>query len=543
MSNLNLQVEAQENCYIVSGGLVIDELLAILKQKFVCSLEPDEKFRIVYYDTFDWRLYQKNEALALCQYGQKQKLALEQFSNGQVKVIVPLPTTAKIPSRLDNIPAVVHDLITSTIAMRALLPVVKISGDRQKLSLRDKHDKIVARLSVEKNSAVSAEHGRKKSFPERLIVHPVKGYEAELKRVRNMLNKIPALIHCKLNLLDMALAEIGRHTGDYSSKIKIKFNSDSQSVQAVKSILQHLLLAMTVNEPGMLARLDSEFLHDYRIAVRRTRSILTQMKNVFPKDKFEFFKNEFSWLGAVTTPARDLDVYLLEFDKLKNRLVPDMRDALLPFKDFLQEQQDNAYQELIAAVTSDRYKKLKQELNEFFKNDNEDDPSAPDAKKDIYEHADERIWKSYKRVKREADRLTPDSPAQDFHDLRKSCKKLRYLLEFFQCFYPEKKMRQLIKQLKILQDNLGEFQDMDVQHIALRNFAKMMAEQQGVNNADTYMAMGVLADSMEQRKIELQHEFVDCYEKFSREKHQKLFSQLFKPNMKPEQESLHESIG
>ncbi|VAX13667.1 Adenylate cyclase [hydrothermal vent metagenome] len=542
MSNLNLQTAEQQNCYIISDGLIVDELLALLKQKFVCSLEPDEKFRIAYYDTFDWRLYQNDETLALYQYGQKQKLALGKFSDGQVKAVVPLSISTKIPSKLDAIPPALRDLIVSNIAMRALLPVVKIEGDTQKLLLRNKHDKIVARLSLEKNSTVSAEHGRKKSFPERLIVNPVKGYQEELKRVRAILNKIPSLTHCKLNLLDMALAEIGRHTGDYSSKIKIKFNSDIQSVQAVKSILKHLLSAMDMNEPGMLARLDSEFLHDYRIAVRRTRSILSQMKNVFPKDRFEYFKKEFAWLGAVTTPARDLDVYLLEFEKLQNRFVADMRDALLPFRDFLQEQQDYAYKELIAAITSARYKKLKQELNKFFKDD-EELVNAPDAKKDIYLHADERIWRSYKRVKKEADRLMPDSPTQDFHELRKSCKKLRYLLEFFQCFYPENKMRKLIKQLKILQDNLGEFQDMDVQHIALRNFAKMMAEQQGVNNADTYMAMGVLADGMVQRKIELQYAFVDCYKKFSRERYQKLFSQLFKPKMKPEQEALHESIG
>ncbi len=542
MTNLISQTEAQQKCYILSGNFVLDDLLPMFERKFSCSLEPAEKFRVVYYDTFDWRLYRKDEALVLYQYGQKQKLSLEDLSTARVKEIAPLPRAVAKPLYLDSLPSAMRESIASTVAMRALLPVVKIDDEEQKLLLRDKHDKIVVRLSIEKNSTVSVEHGRKKDFPERMIVSLVKGYQAEFKYVRNILDKISTLTPCKLNLLDMALAGIGRHAGDYSSKVKIKFNPNIQSVQAVKSILQHLLSAMEMNEPGMIARLDTEFLHDYRIAVRRSRSILSQMKGVFPEDGLAFFRKEFAWLGAITTPARDLDVYLLEFEKLQNRLAPEMRDALLPFKDFLREQQEYAYKELVEAVTSERYKKLKQELNEFFKHNNEAEKNAPDAKKDIHQQADERIWRSYKRVKKEADRLTPDSPAQDFHDLRKSCKKLRYLLEFFQFFYPEKKIGQLIKQLKILQDNLGEFQDMDVQNIALKNFAKMM-EEKGIKNADTYMAMGVLADGMEQRKKELQHAFIDCYKKFSAKKYQQLFKKLFKPDMKPEQELPHESIG
>lgn len=543
MTILTSETEAQQKCYIQSGDFVIDNLLPMLEKKFSCSLESVEKFRVVYYDTFDWRLYRKNEALVLHQSEQKQKLSLENLSSGQIKEIMPLFRAGAKPLNLKDLSPTMRESIASTVAVRALSPVVKIDGEVQKLLLRDKHDKLVVRLSIDKNSSVSPEHGRKKPFPQRIMVNMVKGYQAEFRYVRNILNKTSTLTPCKLNLLDMALTEIGRHAGDYSSKIKIKFNPNIQSLQAVKSILHHLLLAMEVNEPGMLARLDTEFLHDYRIAVRRSRSILSQMKGVFPEDRLEFFRKEFSWLGAVTTPARDLDVYLLKFEKLQNRLALEMRGALLPFKDFLKDQQKYAYKELVAAVTSERYKKLKCALNEFFENNDESDKnSAPDAKKDIHRQADERIWRSYKRVEKQADILTPDSPAQDFHNLRKSCKKLRYLLEFFQCFYPEKKITQLIKQLKILQDNLGEFQDMDVQNFALKNFAKMM-EEKGVKNADTYMAMGVLADGMEQRKTELQYAFVDCYKNFSRKKYQDLFKKLFKPDVKPEQELLHESIG
>ena len=45
-----------------------------------------------------------------------------------------------------------------------------------------------------------------------------------------------------------------------------------------------LLGILLANEPGLRANLDTEFLHDFRVAVRRTRALLGQIKQVFPPD-------------------------------------------------------------------------------------------------------------------------------------------------------------------------------------------------------------------------------------------------------------------
>ena len=51
---------------------------------------------------------------------------------------------------------------------------------------------------------------------------------------------------------------------------------------AAKYIFSHLLKTMKDNEPGTIADTDSEFLHDFRVAVRRTRAGLSQLKGVLP---------------------------------------------------------------------------------------------------------------------------------------------------------------------------------------------------------------------------------------------------------------------
>ena len=59
-----------------------------------------------------------------------------------------------------------------------------------------------------------------------------------------------------------------------------------------------LLDIMVANEPGMRADLDTEFLHDYRVSLRRTRSLLGQIKNVFPADCGHTLQNRVSLAGA-----------------------------------------------------------------------------------------------------------------------------------------------------------------------------------------------------------------------------------------------------
>ena len=51
------------------------------------------------------------------------------------------------------------------------------------------------------------------------------------------------------------------------------------------------------------------------------------------------------------------------------------------------------------------------------------------------------------------------------HALRKRCKELRYLLEVFRPVCDKTAHRRLVKELKSLQDTLGDFQDGEVQRL------------------------------------------------------------------------------
>lgn len=106
--------------------------------------------------------------------------------------------------------------------------------------------------------------------------------------------------------------------------------------EAGKAILRRLLGELLANEAGVLRNDDPECLHDFRIAVRRTRSALGQIKGIFPQKTVRRFAPRFAWLGTITSPPRDFDVYLLGFDDLKAGLPAPFQEAIEPLRSYLE---------------------------------------------------------------------------------------------------------------------------------------------------------------------------------------------------------------
>jgi hypothetical protein len=85
----------------------------------------------------------------------------------------------------------------------------------------------------------------------------------------------------------------------------------------------------------------------------------------------------------------------------------------------------------------------------------------------------------------------------------------------------------LVKQLKSLLDNLGDFQDLEVQAQHLHHFAEQMM-QEGNAPAGTLMAMGVLIEGLHRRQQEEREAFAERFEQFAAAENQAVFKALFK---------------
>tara|TARA_Y100001978_G_C23533917_1_gene356373 strand:- start:419 stop:748 length:330 start_codon:yes stop_codon:yes gene_type:complete len=99
-------------------------------------------------------------------------------------------------------------------------------------------------------------------------------------------------------------------------------------------------------------------------------------------------------------------------------------------------------------------------------------------------------------------------------------------MEFFESLWPAKEFQGLLKPLKALQEDLGQFNDCSVQQESLKNFGDLLAKQKPVP-AQTLVAMGMLVSTLHQRQAEARKNFVESFSDFASNRTQNRFNLLF----------------
>jgi len=100
---------------------------------------------------------------------------------------------------------------------------------------------------------------------------------------------------------------------------------------------------------------------------------------VLPADGLKVFQPEFRWLGSLTNPCRDLDVYLLEMDGFR-ALVGDSAAALAPLQEVIETERQLALGEVRAGLRTRRFQSLLDGWQAFLDDraaDHEPPPTPP----------------------------------------------------------------------------------------------------------------------------------------------------------------------
>jgi CHAD domain-containing protein len=462
------------------------EVVAALGTGFTVLTAGTQRSRLTWLDSFDWRLYRAGLVL---EHRQARGAGLGQYElrlSHRAGELLAVQTAATrppaTPDELESGP--LRAELTRIVQMRALLCVAAMDVTARQLRLLDTRDKTVVRIVLEQ-AVVSG-----RSLPLRIVVEQVRGYPAQARRAGALLVASGASA-IDGSRFQAALAAVGRCAGDYSNRICVQLDPQAPSPQSVARLLLAALDGIEANVDGTLRDLDTEFLHDLRVNVRRTRAALKLTGDVLPGELATRFEPEFRWLGAVTSALRDLDVHLLELDEVSDAVA-----GLEPLRRHLGERRRVERRRLLAALRSARFTTLGPEwraaLTELAIHA---DPSAPATAL----LAAQRIGQAHRRLLRRGAAIGPDSAAEQLHALRKRGKELRYLLEFFASLHDPGPHRKVVEELKALQDVLGRFQDGELQRSALIEFAEQMSEA-GTASAATLLAMGELAARLDTRQ-------------------------------------------
>lgn len=509
--------------YLVAESATVESLAQDLPAHLLLIEEPRYRIKSTYLDTFDWRLYANGWQLTSVTEKGQARLVLSKLDG---EVIHSCATENELPRFAEDIEDDrLVELLTSVMEMRALIPRARLDKSVRAFRVLNNDQKTVVRLYLEQGIVRPAMGNDKQSLPVVIHLRPIKGYDNKLDSTEKTIRENVEIIVPESDYFTAVVTAAGETPGSYSSKLNITLSPDMQADSATRALLHSLLMTMRENLQGTKEDIDSEFLHDFRVAIRRTRSALSQIKNVFEAEDVEKYKQAFAWLGSITGPTRDLDVFLLSYtdyrDSLPIRLQPDLE----PFQQFLVTHQEVEQKSLRRRLSNRKFYKLLEEWEAFLDHDVTAD--AVNAGRPVTIVARERIWRMYKKVRKEGRAITADSPDEDLHELRKNCKKLRYLIEFFSSLFPAKKIKPLIKALKQLLDNLGEFNDISVQVDHIEDYARQMTDE-GAAPSPALIAMGVLVGDLLRRHEVVRKEFKDQFAAFDSKQNNANYRRLFR---------------
>lgn len=500
--------------FVLPENLTAEKFLKKLSKKVNFYIDVQQHAIKTYYDSFDWRLYNADMVCELNQSKTSSQITLIDRVTGECLALEELQDVPPFSAQFRN--GCFKTRLAERIEMRALLPLCALPHQVYRLNILNKDQKTVLRITLDEYEILA----------NRISLHPLKGYDKAAANISHLLaNDLELSPTNGTAALNAALQLQGRKPKDYSSKLAIKLDPAMRADKASIIIYKQLLAAIQINEAGTIADIDTEFLHDYRVAVRRTRAGLSQIKNTLPPKIVAKHANFFAWLGQITSTTRDLDVYLLSYQQYQAALPETLQADLAPLYEFLKKKQVIAQKELADILSGSKYRKQLLAWEQYLR-----DPAAVKAKGSnanvpIKELADQRIWKVFQRVLKEGSAISESSPAETLHDLRKTCKKLRYLMEFFQDMYPAKDMKVLLRALKGLQSVLGDFQDYEIQENNIKHFSAEMMEDNIAS--DTLLAMGVLIQYLDTMKCTARNDFAEQFSRFKQAQNQAQFKTLF----------------
>jgi CHAD domain-containing protein len=406
----------------------------------------------------------------------------------------------------------VRDRLAQVIGVRALLPIVRVRSRTRPVAVLNGDAKTVVRLELEE-AEVAADARAHAALAPRLTVRPVLGYDKAFDRVaRELMGKL-GLAAAPVPLFDEAAELAGARPGGVSSKVGVKLARGTPAEEAAGAVLARLAGIVEANLAGTLDDLDTEFLHDLRVSVRRARSVLRELRGVHPPDERAHLRAELRWVQALTGPVRDLDVQLLEWGDLAAALPPERAADLAPLHRLLSRRRAAALRSLRTGLRGRRFAECLVEWRALAEDTPRPASDRPRAAMPIEAVAADRIRSVYRRMVRDGGRIDDESPAEALHDLRKRGKELRYLLELFGGLFPGSVVKPMISALKGLQDVLGRFQDRAIQAELLSGLGdELAAEPRG---PQALMAVGLVVEALHADQAAARRAFADRFEVFA----------------------------
>lgn len=479
-----------------------------------------------WFDTFDWDLWHAGMVLEVDEEASGRSVAVlrgrDDHQPRWTQVVSSVPQC-----RDDLPPGPWRRDLADLLGVRALVTVAEAQIESTDIVVTDGRDKRVAMVRIEA-------FGPGRDDPTTwLRVVPVRGYEAQASAVTERLIDVDGVVPTHTHPL--ASFTVGDRTpGSSGTEVRLRLEPEVPAVHAVADMLRSFHWVMTTLEPWLVGAPDTEFLHDWRVALRRSRSVLKLAKGIVRTRDLDTWRPRLRDLQQRSGDLRDLDVFVLEFDSYLTLVPSEFLDDLEPLHELVLSRRTSELARFERYIDSRDHERLRSEYAVFIDRlahaEPEDEVSvgAGDASRPIGEVGRQGILRAHRRVLRRGRRIGPDSPPQDLHEVRIATKEFRYAIELHSSLLDPQETKALLKRLKSLQDLLGGFQDAEAHAAQLEEFAEaMVADDAAPVPARTLMAIGLLSQAFTDKNADVRARFDVEFEHFdSRETRQRLDAAL-----------------
>ena len=238
------------------------------------------------------------------------------------------------------------------------------------------------------------------------------------------------------------------------------FAGDDLLAEAARRIMAKHTRKLHQHLPGVLSGDDPHDIHQARVATRRLRACMEATAPAFRARPVEELRAGLRRLARALGEVRDRDVLSMRLERDAEQYPESERLPLLEIIARIAGERAAAHRALLGELGRKRTGRLLNALNEFL--------VAPLPKVQAREglpllvrhYAGSALLRRYEEV-RQFELLIDGATSEQLHDLRISCKHLRYTLELFEPALPDT-VGAVTKVVTDMQEHLGDLHDADV---------------------------------------------------------------------------------
>jgi CHAD domain-containing protein len=252
-------------------------------------------------------------------------------------------------------------------------------------------------------------------------------------------------------------------------KTKPGIEPEDELAEAGRKVMGYHFAQMLLHEAGTRLGEDIEELHDMRVATRRMRAAFEVFGEAFDRKAVKTHLKGLRATGRALGRVRDLDVFMEKAQQYLESVPQEERSGLDPLLSLWELERQEDREKMLAYLDSEEYSTFKRKFLKFVSTPGmgakKVDPSIPNQVNLITPIL---VYTRLAAV-RSYGPLLKSATIEQLHALRIEFKKLRYTVEFFSEVLG-KETKDLITDIKKLQDHLGDLNDADVACSILRQF-------------------------------------------------------------------------